>query len=158
MMLFAAGARPRHLAVVMLAGVMLMPLLWSQMSREQRSRITALAQQTRAADKPGDDAYHLHQAKQMLALGGWQGSLLAGEATSDRTVYFVPEPHTDSIASVLGERLGLWGLLLMWRIGFIARGCSWDWSGADWRLPPPRANRSAGWWPSAFRPSLPCRC
>ncbi len=113
MMLFAAGARPRHLLVVMLAGVMLMPLLWSQMSREQRSRITALAQQTSAADKPSDDAYHLHQAKQMFALGGWQGSVLAGEATPDRTVYFVPEPHTDSIASVLGERLGLWGLALL---------------------------------------------
>jgi cell division protein FtsW (lipid II flippase) len=113
MMLFAAGARPRHLIVVTLAGVMLLPLLWSQMSREQRSRITALAQQTGPGDKPGDDTYHLHQAKQMFALGGWSGSLLSGDASADRTVYFVPEPHTDSIASVLGERLGLWGLALL---------------------------------------------
>ena len=106
------------------AGVLLMPVLWSQMSREQRSRITALAQQTSAGEKPSDDAYHLHQAKQMLALGGWQGSLLAGEASSDRTVYFVPEPHTDSIASVLGERLGLWGLGLMLAlfVGLVWRG------------------------------------
>lgn len=90
-----------------------MPLLWSQMSREQRSRVTALAEQTRAGDKPGDDAYHLHQAKQMFALGSWQGSLLAGEVALDRSVYFVPEPHTDSVASVLGERLGIWGLALL---------------------------------------------
>ncbi len=124
MMLFAAGARPRHLAVVLLAGVMLLPLLWSQMSREQRSRITALAEQTRASEKPGDDAYHLHQAKQMFALGGWQGSLLSGDASADRTVYFVPEPHTDSIASVLGERLGLWGLALLMAlfVGLVWRG------------------------------------
>ncbi len=113
MMLFAAGARPRHLAVVMLGGALLVPLLWSQMSREQRSRVTALAEQTRAGDKPGDDAYHLHQAKQMFALGSWQGSLLAGEVALDRSVYFVPEPHTDSVASVLGERLGIWGLALL---------------------------------------------
>jgi rod shape determining protein RodA len=113
MMLFAAGARPRHLVLVMLAGAALLPVLWSQMSREQRSRITALAQQTHPGQKPSDDAYHLHQAKQLLSLGGWQGSLWAGDATDDRSAYFVPEPHTDSIAAVLVERLGLWGLALV---------------------------------------------
>ncbi len=113
MMLFAAGARPRHLVLVMLAGAALMPALWSQMSREQRSRITALAEQTHPGEKPSDDAYHLHQAKQLASLGGWRGSLWAGDATDDRSAYFVPEPHTDSIAAVLVERLGLWGLALM---------------------------------------------
>ncbi|HEX4144911.1 MAG TPA: FtsW/RodA/SpoVE family cell cycle protein [Pirellulales bacterium] len=113
MMLFAAGARPRHLVLVMVAGVALMPVLWSQMSREQRSRITALAQQTHPGQRPSDDAYHLHQAKQLLSLGGWRGSLWAGDATDDRSAYFVPESHTDSIAAVLGERLGLWGLALV---------------------------------------------
>jgi rod shape determining protein RodA len=124
MMLFAAGARGRHLTLVMLAGAALMPLLWSQMSREQRSRITALAQQTRAGEKPTDDAYHLHQAKQMLALGGWQGSLVGGEPTDDRSAYFVPEAHTDAIASVLGERLGLggFGLLLGLFVALVWRG------------------------------------
>ncbi len=113
MMLFAAGARPRHLVLVMLAGAALMPALWSQMSREQRSRITALAEQTHPGQKPSDDAYHLHQAKQVLSLGGWRGSLWAGDATDDRSAYFVPEPHTDSIVCVLVERLGLWGLALV---------------------------------------------
>jgi rod shape determining protein RodA len=113
MMLFAAGARPKHLALVMLAGAALVPALWSQMSREQRSRITALAEQTHPGEKPTDDAYHLHQAKQLASLGGWHGSLLGGEATDDRSAYFIPEAHTDSIASVLVERLGLWGLALL---------------------------------------------
>jgi cell division protein FtsW (lipid II flippase) len=113
MMLFAAGARPRHLVLVMLAGTALMPVLWSQMSREQRSRITALAEQTHPGQKPSDDAYHLHQAKQLLSLGGWQGSLWAGDATDDRSAYFVPEPHTDSIVCVVVERLGLWGFALV---------------------------------------------
>ena len=41
------------------------------------------------------------------------GSLRAGDATDDRSAYFVPEPHTDSIVCVLVERLGLWGLALL---------------------------------------------
>ncbi len=113
-MLFAAGARRRHLALLVVVAVAVMPLLWSQMSREQKSRITALAEQTRAAEKPTDDGYHLHRAKQVLALGGWTGSLFAGQTTDDTSVYFVPEAHTDAIAVVLGERLGLlgWAVLL----------------------------------------------
>ncbi len=97
-MLFAAGARRRHLALLVVVALAVMPLLWSQMSREQKSRITALAEQTRAAEKPTDDGYHLHRAKQVLALGGWTGSLFAGQTTDDTSVYFVPEAHTDAIA------------------------------------------------------------
>ncbi len=99
------------------------------MSREQKSRITALAEQTQAGQDPTDDGYQLHQAKQLLALGGWCGSYLGGEVTPDRSAYYVPEPHTDSIAVVLGERFGLWGwallmglfLLLLWRILAVAQ-------------------------------------
>jgi rod shape determining protein RodA len=122
-MLYAAGARREHLALLTILAAALLPLVWSQMSREQKSRITALAEQTRAGEKPTDDGYHLHQAKQLLALGGWGGSLLLGDATIDRASYYVPEPHTDSIAVVVGERFGLLGFaavltlffLLTWR-------------------------------------------
>src|SRR5690349_17894469 len=41
-MLFAAGARTWHFAAVILAGAIAMPLLWNEMSAEQRSRITAV--------------------------------------------------------------------------------------------------------------------
>ena len=74
----------------------------------------------RADQRPTEDGYHLHQAKHTLALGGWRGSLLAGDVTSERTVYRVPEPHTDSIAIILGERLGLWGLGAIGVIGVVA--------------------------------------
>ena len=113
LMLYAAGARRRHLALLALAAVMTLPLIWSHMSREQRSRVTALAEQTGGGETPTDDGYHLHQAKQVMALGGRWGSLLAGEPVSDRSAYFVPEARTDSIVSVLVERLGLWGLALL---------------------------------------------
>jgi cell division protein FtsW (lipid II flippase) len=109
-MLFAAGARWQHLTFVLLAALLVSPIFWSQMSREQRSRITALAEQTGGGEKPTDDGYHLSQAKQLMALGGVLGSSIAGDAVDDRSAYFVPEARTDSIISVLVERFGLWGL------------------------------------------------
>ena len=122
-MLFAAGARLQHMALVAVAAVALTPLLWSQMSREQRSRITALAEPARPGETPTDDGFHLYQAEQMFALGNVWGSFVLGDAVDDPSVYSVPEPQTDSIVSVLGERFGLWGfalllalfLLLVWR-------------------------------------------
>jgi cell division protein FtsW (lipid II flippase) len=128
-MLFAAGARKRHLVLLLAMAVAVLPVLWSQMSREQKSRITAFAEQTRADERPTDDGYHLHQAKLQLALGGWTGSYIGGTQDGSDPYCFVPEPHTDSIAVILGERFGLlgWGvmlglfLLLGWRTLAIAQ-------------------------------------
>ena len=127
-MLFAAGARFADLAKLALAGLVLAPLLWTQMSREQRSRITALFEQPPPGVRPSDDAYHLHQSKQVLALGGIWGSWLTGDATDDQAAYRLPESHSDFVFSVLGERLGLPGtggvlllyMLLLWQILSIA--------------------------------------
>jgi len=122
-MLFAAGARKRDLAALALCGMLTLPALWTQMSREQRSRVTSLFEQTSPGERPTDDGYHLHQAKQLLALGGVWGSWLSGEPVDDRAVYRLPEDHTDFIFTVLGERFGWLGclgvqclvVLLSWR-------------------------------------------
>jgi cell division protein FtsW (lipid II flippase) len=127
-MLFAAGARGRHLIIVAAIGVSLIPILWSQMSREQQSRITALAEQTAPEQTPTSDGYHLHAAKQLIAMGGMYGSLFQGELTEDLGAYRVPEGPTDSILCLVAERFGLVGLagllflfsLLVWRILVVA--------------------------------------
>ena len=164
-MIFAAGARLKSVAAAILLGLALLPLLWSAMSHDQRTRITALWQQNTPDTLPTPAGYHLHQAKRMFALGGWWGSFWSGEAQNEdastpspstgegrgegdeppsdllltpdlsaakgeaslsRTV---PEPYTDSIFCVLGERfgivggmllLGLYGLLI-WRGLALAR-------------------------------------
>ena len=77
--LFAAGARWRDMLGLVLVGAIAMPALWTGMSREQRSRVTALFAQAGPTDPPDDDTYQLRQAKQMLALGGVWGSLLTGQ-------------------------------------------------------------------------------
>lgn len=123
-MMTAAGARLKHLVLLSVVGLLMLPFLWGQMSREQRSRVTALFEQTAPDERPRDDGYQLHQSKQMLALGGWRGSLLAGDAVDDPSVYHLPEAHTDFVFSVLGERFGLWGtggVLLLYFI-LVSRG------------------------------------
>jgi len=123
LMLFVAGARRVDLAWLMLAGLLTLPLLWTQMSREQKSRVTALFDQAGPGQIARDDAYHLRQAKQVLALGGVWGSLLTGPTVDDPAAYHLPEARSDFIFCLLGERLGLPGLaavlglfaLLVWR-------------------------------------------
>lgn len=110
-MLFAAGARPRHLVIVTLLGVMSSPLLWMQMSAEQKSRIVSLFTQKHGGDAPDDDGYHLHQSKRVHALGGVWGSRMIGMPLQSRRAYHLPESRTDFVFSVIGERWGLAGCL-----------------------------------------------
>jgi cell division protein FtsW (lipid II flippase) len=108
-MLYTAGARAADLLKLTLCGLLLLPILWTQMSREQRSRVTALFAQNEPGEKPQADGYQLHQAKQLLALGGAWGSVWDDEPIEDRAVYHLPEAHTDFVLTVLGERLGWLG-------------------------------------------------
>lgn len=112
-MLFAAGARRRDLIAVVAVGLLAIPLVWMQMSVDQKSRITSLVDQPPPSGRPSDDAMQLHQAKRMRAMGGPWGSLVAGQPTDDSGAYRLPEAHTDFIFCVVGERLGLPGMALV---------------------------------------------
>ena len=128
-MLFVAGARRRDLACVALAGVLVLPLLWTQMSLDQKSHITALFDQPPPGRRPSDEAYHLYQAKRFRAMGGVWGSFFTGQPTEDAAAYHRPEAQSDLILCVVGERFGLPGTglvlalfaLLVWRALAIAQ-------------------------------------
>ena len=108
-MLFAAGARPRHLALVSLLGLLSLPAFWWGMNAEQKSRITTLFVQRDGGPAPRGDGYHLHQAKLVHSLGGLWGSEVAGMPLDDPDAYHLPAGQTDFVYCWVGERWGLWG-------------------------------------------------
>lgn len=118
-MLFAAGARPRHLVAVALMGCLSLPVVWATMSTEQQSRITALFSQQDGGDPPSGDGYHLHYSKLVLASGGVWGSDLAGSLYSERQLNRLFASRTDFVFCLVGERYGVWGtagVLALWMV------------------------------------------
>ncbi len=112
-MLFAAGAKRSDLVCIVAAGLLTLPLLWTQMSDYQRSRVVSLFDQPAAGNQPSKEAYQLYQAKQMRAMGGVWGSFVTGQLTDDPTAYRLPEAQSDFIFCVVGERFGLPGMAFM---------------------------------------------
>lgn len=110
-MLFAAGAKARHLATVALLGVLASPFLWLEMSAEQKSRIVSVFTQKTGGEAPRGDGYHLHQSKTVLSLGGVFGSEMTGMPIQSRRAYHLPESRTDFVFCLVGERWGLLGCL-----------------------------------------------
>ncbi len=112
-MLFAAGARRMDLAGVLGVGLLMLPVLWTQMNSDQQLRIVALFEQPPPGKLPSKQAYQLYQAKQMRAMGGVCGSFWTGQLSDDPADYRLPESENDFIVCVLGERFGLPGLALL---------------------------------------------
>ena len=123
-MLFAAGARRRDLATIAAVGLLMVPLLWMQMTREQKSRVTAVLSPAAADSRPDADGYHLFRAKQTLVAGGVWGTWITGESKADPHLYLVPAVATDSILCVVAERTGLWGVgIVLSLYGFLVFAC-----------------------------------
>ncbi|NLF09728.1 MAG: FtsW/RodA/SpoVE family cell cycle protein [Pirellulaceae bacterium] len=111
-MLFAAGAKRSGLILMAAAGLLALPLLWTQMSDSQRSRIATLLDQPSPGESPSRHAYQLYRGKQVRAMGGVWGSYIAGQPTDDPGAYHLPEARSDFIFSIIGERFGLPGSAL----------------------------------------------
>ena len=105
-MLFVAGARPAHLLVAALIGIAMLPVMWQQMSREQKSRVVMVFNQKDGGVAPTGDGFHLHQSKQVFALGGLWGSIAHDEPIiDDPSAYLLPAARTDFILSIIGRAL-----------------------------------------------------
>lgn len=100
--LFVAGARSRHLAVLALVG--LLGLGYGVLSADYRTDrfLTFLNQ---SADLQGE-GYQLHQSLLAFGAGGVSG---VGLGESRQKMFYLPEAHTDFIFAVIGEETGLWG-------------------------------------------------
>ena len=113
-MLFAAGAQSRHLAITGVIGIACLPLLWTQMSAEQQSRVVSVFTQRDGGVAPSGDGFHLHQSKQVLALGGFWGSVnQADPPIDDPAAWQLPASRTDFVFAMIGEKLGFPGCALL---------------------------------------------
>jgi rod shape determining protein RodA len=99
-MLFAAGARKRHLAILLILLCVAAPAVWFKgMKDYQRNRITSFITGT---------GYQQSQSVKACASGGGLGRGL-GESGSATTTYYIPERHTDFVYSIVAEELGFAG-------------------------------------------------
>lgn len=99
-MLFAAGARKRHLAIMSAVLLIAAPIVFFKVLKPyQQGRITAFV--------TGRDNYQQDQAEKACAAGRAFGRAL-GESGAQLPIY-VPERHTDFVYSILAEELGFFG-------------------------------------------------
>lgn len=133
-MLFVAGARVKHLALIILLGLAVSPLFWLKMRPYQRERISSVLLQNdwvrgQAEDKAWvgellagkdfssqkwkrDDGYQLNRSRIAIATAGVTGHGFRG---GDIIKYsFLPEAHNDFIfPTILQQWGGLGGVLVL---------------------------------------------
>ena len=117
LILWVGGARWKHLAALVAGGFGL--IVVAIVSEPYRmKRIMAFVD-------PSQDqlsvSYHIRQALISFGSGDWQGM---GLGQSRQKLFYLPEAHTDFVFSILGEELGLIGVVLVVAlyVGFVWRG------------------------------------
>jgi cell division protein FtsW (lipid II flippase) len=132
-MLFVAGARLRHLAIIACLGVAAVPVLWSKMEAYQRSRVVAAALQSttlreRMVANPekwsftgftkrdvleweASSGMQLVRSKAALGSGGFFGKGWGRGTYVEQN--FLPDRHNDFIFAIVGHQWGLLGCLVV---------------------------------------------
>lgn len=103
-LIWLGGARLRNLVFL---GLPMMPVMaWAAMYAEYRiKRLTSFRDPFL---DPFGDGYQLAQALIAVGRGEWFGVGLGG---SVQKLFYLPEAHTDFILAVIGEELGLFGIV-----------------------------------------------
>ncbi|MBS0234648.1 MAG: rod shape-determining protein RodA [Proteobacteria bacterium] len=107
-LMFLAGVPLRYFAFGAIAAVVALPAIWSGLHGYQKRRIEVFL-------NPGTDplgaGYHITQSKIAFGAGGLAGKGFMHGTQSQ--LDFVPEKHTDFIASIIGEEWGFTGMMLL---------------------------------------------
>ena len=119
-MLLAAGARKRHLILIVAAAAMAAPLAYPLLKPHQKQRLSGLFAQVQG-NRQLDEGINFQPitAQQLVGAGGIEGN--SGDR-SRALIHFsrLPERHTDMIYAVIVNRFGLMGgmmvlaLYLLW--------------------------------------------
>ncbi len=105
-MVWLGGARPRYL---FLMGLPLMPALVVAATSESY-RVKRLTSFMDPWKDPFNDGFQLTQSLIAIGRGEWTG---VGLGASVQKLFYLPEAHTDFILAVIGEELGLVGIVLV---------------------------------------------
>jgi len=105
-MLFVAGVRLSFLGGLVLAAA---PVVWVLIVNfpYRFARVMAFLDPWTYRQSSGFQVIHSFLAFGSGGLGG------VGLGSSTQKLFYLPEPHTDFIFSVIGEELGLWGVTLV---------------------------------------------
>ncbi len=123
-MLYIGGVRLTHLVLSLMA---LVPIGYYFMLTADY-RIKRIVSFLDPWQYPTNEGYQIVHSLMAFGTGGIWG---AGIGKGYQKLFYLPEPHTDFIFSVIGEELGLIGVLsilvlytlILWRGLLIARGC-----------------------------------
>ncbi|MBW2323279.1 MAG: putative lipid II flippase FtsW [Deltaproteobacteria bacterium] len=105
-MLFVAGVRISYLLSLLGLSIPVLAVLILRHGYQLRRIIAYLA----PWDDPLGAGYHIIHSFYAFALGGLTG---VGPGAGRQKLFFLPEPHTDFIFSVVGEELGFIGVALI---------------------------------------------
>ena len=114
-MVWLGGARPVYL---FLMGLPLMPALVLAATSESY-RVKRLTSFMDPWKDPFNDGFQLTQSLMAIGRGEWTG---VGLGSSVLKLSYLPEAHTDFILAVIGEELGLAGILLVIGLFMLAVG------------------------------------
>lgn len=129
-MLIAAGARLRHLTLIVLCAAMSAPVAYQFMRPHQKARIEAMIKQFQGDESTNFDInFQSSRAQMLIGAGQWTGM---GEDTTRAMVRYnaLPERENDMIFAVVVARFGLLGgvallgLYALWVIGALVVAAS----------------------------------
>jgi cell division protein FtsW (lipid II flippase) len=143
LMLFVAGAKAKHLFIVVLLALMVSPLMWMKMNTYQRIRISSVLLQNEWVQQKAEQnksfgrlllgrefsekswrnnwGYHLIRSKYAVASGGINGY---GYRRGPFVKYnFLPERHNDFIFASIAHQWGFKGCLLLLFLYAVMLGC-----------------------------------
>ena len=141
--LFVAGAKVKHLLIIVLLAVIVSPLFWYKMEPYQRTRISSLLLQNNWIRQKAEHyptlgkilvgrkfsakqwentwGYHLTRSKFAVASGGTSGY---GFRRGPFIKYdFLTHRHNDFIFAIIAHQWGFWGCLALLGLYVIIIGC-----------------------------------
>jgi len=103
--LLLGGVRWKVLVGILVVGLALAPVVWTQMKDYQKERILTVFDAER---DPRGVGYQVRQSKIAIGSGGMTGKGIFGGTQSQ--LNFLPAQHTDFIVAVIAEELGFVGV------------------------------------------------